>query len=126
MRITCCLASFSDFPSNIRPARIASRSWVRVWGGGRGGGGGVSRSCSCAGKEHGEKHAAKTSIAATRMNVPDGRFASRGIDPPPMLGQLPAGNRQCQIAPEEDAGHSSGLLRIQMEIAADVRQDEGS
>ena len=41
-----------------------------------------------------------------------------------MLGQMPAGNLQCQVAPEEDAGHSSGLLRIQMEIAADVRQGE--
>src|SRR2546430_3809833 len=38
-RMTCSLVKASDFPSNIRPVRIATRSCVRACGGGSGGGG---------------------------------------------------------------------------------------
>src|SRR5713101_737833 len=42
----------------------------------------------------------------------------------PVLCQVPAGNLQRQISPEKNPGHRACLLRVQMQIPADLRQGE--
>jgi len=39
-----------------------------------------------------------------------------------MLRQMTTGDLQREIAPEEDSGNGSCLLRIQMQVPADARQ----
>ncbi len=42
----------------------------------------------------------------------------------PVFGQVATGYLQCEIAPEENSGNGSGLLRIQMQVPSDSRQSK--